>query len=107
MIRYNPKLDEGLTDAQVENRIKNGYVNYNSEVKTKSIGQIVFYNVFTLFNILNLCLGVLILLVKSYKNLLFLGVAICNTLISIILQIFIYLFPFKNSFSNVNQMFSR
>lgn len=87
MIRYNPKLDEGLNDTQVENRIKNGYVNYNSEVKTKSIGQIIFYNVFTLFNILNLCLGILILSVKSYKNLLFLGVATCNTLISIIQEI--------------------
>ena len=87
MIRYNPKICEGLTTDQVNYRIKNGYVNYNSEVKTKTIGQIIFYNIFTLFNILNLSLGLLILWVKSYKNLLFLGVVICNTLISIVQEV--------------------
>ncbi len=87
MIRYNPKIDEGLTNSQVNYRIKNGNVNYNSQIKTKSIGQIIFYNVFTLFNILNLSLGLLILWVKSYKNLLFLGVVVCNTMISIIQEI--------------------
>ncbi len=87
MIRYNPKLDEGLNINQVNYRIKNGYVNYNTDVKTKTIGQIIFYNIFTLFNILNFCLGLLIFWVGSYKNLLFLGVVFCNTLISIIQEI--------------------
>ncbi len=87
MIRYNPKIDEGLNNSQINNRIKNGYINSNSEVKTKTIGQIIFYNIFTLFNMLNLGLGLLIFFVKSYKNLLFLGVATCNTLISIIQEI--------------------
>ena len=87
MIRYNPKIEEGLNTEQVNYRIKNGYVNYNSDVKTKTIGQIIFYNIFTLFNILNLCLGLLVFWVGSYKNLLFLGVVICNTLISIIQEI--------------------
>lgn len=87
MIRYNPKIDEGLNQEQVNYRIKNGYVNYNSDVKTKTIGQIIFYNVFTLFNILNLSLGILVFWVGSYKNLLFLGVVLCNTLISIIQEI--------------------
>ena len=87
MIRYNPKIEEGLTEKQVNYRMKNGDYNYNSDVKTKSIGQIIFYNVFTLFNILNLCLGFLIFSVGSYKNLLFLGVVFCNTLISIIQEI--------------------
>jgi len=87
MIRYNPKIEDGLTAEQVNYRIKNGQVNYKSDVKTKTIGQIIFYNVFTLFNMLNLCLGLLIFWVKSYKNLLFLGVVLCNTLISIIQEI--------------------
>lgn len=87
MIRYNPKIEDGLTTEQVNYRIKNGQVNYKSDVKTKTIGQIIFYNVFTLFNILNLSLGLLIFWVKSYKNLLFLGVVLCNTLISIIQEI--------------------
>ena len=71
MIRYNPKIDEGLNQSQVNYRIKNGDYNYNSDVKTKTLGQIIFYNVFTLFNILNLCLGLLVFWVGSYKNLLF------------------------------------
>lgn len=87
MIRYNPKINEGLTKEQVEYRIKNNQLNKKSDIKTKSIKQIIFYNTFTLFNILNLSLGLLIFLVKSYKNLLFLGVVICNTLISIIQEI--------------------
>lgn len=87
MIRYNPKIEEGLNQSQVNYRIKNGDYNYNSDVKTKTIGQIIFYNVFTLFNILNLCLGFLVFWVGSYKNLLFLGVVLCNTLISIIQEI--------------------
>ena len=87
MIRYNPKIDQGLTKEQVNSRIKSGYVNLNTDVKTKIIGQIIFYNIFTLFNILNLCLAILILWVKSYKNLLFLGVVVCNTSISIIQEI--------------------
>ena len=87
MIRYNPKIDEGLNDSQISYRIKCGDFNYNSDVKTKTIGQILLYNVFTLFNILNLCLGILIFWVGSYKNLLFLGVVFFNTLISIIQEI--------------------
>ncbi len=87
MIRYNPKTEEGLNTNQVDYRIKHGQVNYNCNVKTKTIGQIIFYNVFTLFNMLNLALGLLILWVRSYKNLLFLGVVLCNTLISIVQEI--------------------
>ena len=87
MIRYNPKIENGLTLKQVNSQVKKGFVNYDCNVKTKSIGQIIFYNSFTLFNILNLCLGLLIFFVHSYKNLLFLGVAFCNTLISIVQEI--------------------
>jgi len=87
MIRYNPKIEDGLTKDQVNSRIKHKYVNYDTNIKTKSIGQILLYNTFTLFNILNLCLGLLIVYVHSYKNLLFLGVVICNTLISMIQEI--------------------
>ena len=79
MIRYNPKPDEGLNQNQVDFRLKNNQYNYNSNVKTKTIGQIIFYNVFTLFNILNLCLGLLVFLVGEYKNLLFLGVVLCSS----------------------------
>ena len=87
MIRYNPKTCEGLNEKEVDYRFRNKQYNYNSNVKTKTIGQIIFYNVFTLFNILNLILGLFVFLVGEYKNLLFLGVVFCNTMISIIQEI--------------------
>jgi len=40
-----------------------------------------------LFNFINLVLGIAIIVVGSYKNLLFLGVVVCNTLISTIQEI--------------------
>ena len=80
--RYNPKISEGLSEDQVNERIKDGLVNYDSSVPTKSIKQIIFTNFFTLFNFLNLFLGIVIFLVGSYKNMLFLGIMIINTAIS-------------------------
>lgn len=46
--------------------------------------KIIAKNTFTLFNLVNLILAVMVTLVGSYKNTLFLGVAIINTLISTI-----------------------
>ena len=86
-MRYNPSYKDGLTNEQVNARIKEKLVNYNTEIKTKSINKIVFSNIFTLFNGLNLLIGLAILSVSSYKNLLFLGVVFCNTIISIIQEI--------------------
>lgn len=77
----------GLTSEQVKLRIEQGLVNKIKKTKTKSIKQIILGNVFTIFNILNIFLAVIVLLVGSYKNILFLGIVICNTLISIIQEI--------------------
>lgn len=77
----------GLTEKQVVELIDKGFVNYQADVKTKSIGQIIITNFLTLFNMLNLALGLAIFLVGSYKNLLFLGVVVCNTLISTVQEI--------------------
>lgn len=78
---------KGLTSKQVEERQKAGLINYESDVKTKSIGQIIATNFLTLFNFLNLGLGLAIFFVGEYKNLLFLGVVICNTFISTVQEI--------------------
>lgn len=77
----------GLTSEEVLNRTNKGLVNYKADVKTKSIKVIIATNFLTLFNFLNLGLGLAIFLVGEYKNLLFLGVVICNTLISTIQEI--------------------
>lgn len=77
----------GLTNEQVNQRKEKGLVNYDTTVPTKSIKKILQDNFFTLFNFLNLFLGITIFLVGSYKNMLFLGIVIINTAISTIQEI--------------------
>ncbi len=78
---------EGLTSKQVKQRQETNQVNYDTTVPTKSIKKIIYDNFFTLFNIINLLLGIAIFLVGSYKNMLFLGIIIINTAISTIQEI--------------------
>ena len=85
--RYNADLNTGLTMKQVESRFIDNLVNYDTTVPTKSIKQIIFSNIFTLFNLINLILALFVLLVGSYKNLFFLGVIFCNIVIGIIQEI--------------------
>ncbi len=49
-----------------------------------SVWKIITKNTFTLFNLVNLILALMVFFVGSYKNMLFIGIAIANTLISII-----------------------
>ncbi|HCA71526.1 MAG TPA: ATPase P, partial [Ruminococcaceae bacterium] len=51
------------------------------------MGQIIRKNIITPFNILNLILGALVLTTGSIKNMLFLGVALCNTVVGCIQEI--------------------
>lgn len=78
------EIQNGLTEEQVKQRKEQGKVNYDTAVPTKSIKKILYDNFFTLFNFLNLFLGIAIFLVGSYKNMLFLGIVIINTAISTI-----------------------
>lgn len=87
IIDKNKKIDIGLTKEEVEERIKENKVNYDTSLPTKSIKTIVRENIFTLFNLINILLGVAVFCVGSYKNLLFLIVIFCNTTISIIQEI--------------------
>ena len=73
----------GLTSDAVAKRVEEGKVNRKTDPPTKTVGQIVFSHIFTLFNLINLALAVLLLAVGSYRNLLFMGVVISNTVIGI------------------------
>ncbi len=86
-MRYNPNIYVGLLDEQVKLRVEEKLVNYDTEIKTTSIKKIITKNFFTLFNLLNFLIALCIFLVHSYKNLLFLGIIFCNTVISIIQEI--------------------
>ena len=74
----------GLTNAEVQDRIDKGLVNYEVKVKSKSLKDIIIANTITIFNILNVSLAIFVLLVRSYKNLLFLSIVVINSLIGII-----------------------
>ena len=78
---------QGLTDNEVNERIKSNLYNENIDIKTKSIKSIILENTITLFNLLNLGLGIGVFLVGSYKNLAFLLVIFLNTIISICQEI--------------------
>lgn len=80
-------IETGLTNEQIEERIKKNEINYNTTIKTKSIKEIFRTNICTLFNFLNLFLAYLVFIAGAYKNLLFLGTIICNTFIGIVQEI--------------------
>ena len=80
-------IPQGLTAQEVKARVEKGLVNGSSEVKTKSVRQIVLEHTLTLFNLLNLALAGLLVWVGSFKNMLFMGVVISNAAIGIIQEI--------------------
>lgn len=77
----------GLITAEVAERIKSGKVNIVEDIKTKSLKKIFCDNIFTLFNAINLVLFIALVLVGSYKNILFMGVVISNIVIGVVQEI--------------------
>lgn len=80
----SPFTERGLSTAEVEQRIAEGKVNINTELKTKSVKELVIENVCTLFNLINLILAILVIITGAWKNLTFLGVVLLNTAIGIV-----------------------
>ncbi len=86
IIRYNPNIEIGLDVNQIEERKRNKLANKVKSSSEKSYFRIVFDNIFTLFNILMVSLGILLLLVigpKIITNLFFLVILLVNTTIGI------------------------
>ncbi len=80
-------INTGLSQSEADERAKNGLSNGGGEVRTKSVKRIFFDNIFTLFNLINVILAVALALVGSWKNMLFMGVVLCNTAIGIFQEI--------------------
>ena len=78
---------QGLSAAEVAERTARGEVNVDAGVRTRSVRQIVRENTLTLFNAINAILAVFVLVTGSYKNMLFMVVIVCNTLIGIVQEI--------------------
>lgn len=78
---------QGLSSAEVQERVQKGLKNVDTTPATKTVRQIVLSHCLTLFNAVNLTLAILVIAVGSYRNLLFMGVVISNTLIGIFQEI--------------------
>lgn len=77
----------GLTNDQVTKRIEEGQVNANENPNTRTYKEIIRENTLTFFNFLNVVLLVIVLLVGSYKNSMFVVIIIINTVIGILQEI--------------------
>ena len=71
----------GLTQSQVQARLQAGWSNDPGEPPTKTEGQIIRENCLTFFNLIFLILAALLVVTGSYKNMMFLVIAIANTAI--------------------------
>lgn len=73
----------GLTAREVIERRERGEGGMEAEKITKSRGQIIRENVFTMFNLLNFLIAALLFAVGAYSNMLFIGIIILNIVIGI------------------------
>ncbi len=80
-------VPEGLTSDEARRLTEEGKVNISNEKSGKSYFKIIKDNVFTYFNFLWMTVALVLILCTSFDNLLFLGIIIPNTLISIIQEI--------------------
>ena len=79
VLEADPQL--GLTRDQVEARLSAGWSNDPGESPSKSERQIIQENCLTFINLIFLILAVLLVIAGSYKNMMFLVIAIANTAI--------------------------
>ena len=85
--RVSPSPETGLTAQQVNLRLKSGYANTPVNPPSKTVGQIVLSNVFTFFNFIFFLLAFFIILVGSFRDLMFMPIVIANILIGIVQEI--------------------
>lgn len=85
-------IDNGLTREQAQERISAGKVNGDQTVRTKSVAQILFGNIFTFFNFLFVAMAVILVFFEDFeankvKNFGFLFLVVVNSLIGIIQEL--------------------
>ena len=80
---FTPTAPSGLTDEEAASRKPN----ISHHRPDKSTAQILAENLFTPFNGLNVALAVCLALVGSWRNMLFLGVVVSNTLIGTVQEL--------------------
>ena len=84
---FDVRTEEGLTAAQVADRVENGLDNIDTSKKSKTIPQIIFSNIFTFFNVIYIVIAAILLFYGMPKQCSFLPVVAANTLIAIVQEI--------------------
>lgn len=77
----------GLTGSEAEELYSKGLYNKKVGSQSKTVGQIIYGNIFTYFNFVFAVFAGLLILVRSYVNMTFLPIIICNTVIGIIQEL--------------------
>ena len=67
--REKPDYEQGLSYSDVAIRIEKGYHNKTSKANEKSVGEIIFHNVFTFFNTILLIIAVTFIIFIVYLSL--------------------------------------
>jgi cation-transporting ATPase E len=78
---------DGLTSAEVEQRVASGRTNATSMRSSRSVGEILRANVFTVFNGLLTVLFAAVLLTGRWQNALFYGVVVVNSAFGIVQEL--------------------
>ncbi|MDR1736106.1 MAG: HAD-IC family P-type ATPase [Oscillospiraceae bacterium] len=82
-----PPGDAGLTSQQVRSRLDAGAYNVQPEGLTPTVGRILFKNTVSLFNLLNVALAILLIVVGHPENTLFMGIVLSNSAMGIIQEL--------------------
>lgn len=77
----------GLSSSEVQKRVSQGLTNETNTGSTKTIRRIVFSNIFTFFNMLNIFIAALLIYVGAYKDIFFMVIVTANTAIGIIQEV--------------------
>lgn len=85
--RYEPEPTAGLTSAEAETRIANGWDNRPVKAASKTIGDIIRENLLTYFNLIFAIIAGLLIMVGAFRDLTFLPIIIFNTLIGIVQEV--------------------
>ena len=90
--RVKTDYQTGLTNEQVDERIAKGQINITPNTNNKTIGSIIFENIFTFFNILCFLVAAALITVnilydQKWNNLLFMVTIVINIIIGIAQEI--------------------
>lgn len=86
-IRYEPTKEDGLTQEQVDARMREGYYNVIKTKTTKSYKRIFFSNIFTFFNLICVIVVAALIWAGAYFQIFFAAVFILNSALVIFQEI--------------------